>query len=171
MNKAQLIEAINAKGLAGLKVDKSASVEELTATLDALNASPDGAKFTEAVEATVKSIVDDSSAETAQEIEDLKAHVKAREEAIAEKDTEIEALTGQVEELTEALAKAEEKAVKAPSGLVVEVGKKKFQVISGGNIKVGDTYQVFSKEEIAADENLVAELAKKGSGLIKELEG
>lgn len=171
MNKAQLIEAINAKGLVGLKVDKNASVEELTATLNALNASPDGAKFTEAVEATVKSIVDDTSAETAQEIEDLKAHVKAREESIAEKDGEIEALTGQVEELTEALAKAEEKAAKSPSGLVVAIGDKKYQVISGGNIKVDGTYQVFTKEQIAADDKLVAELAKKGSGLIKELEG
>ena len=177
MNKAQIIAAIEALGFAAIKIDKQAKVEDLQALLDKLQTTGDNAAFTASVDATVRSLVE----ETEQELEATKKALAEANDALTATEataTELEATRGtiaeleaQIEELTAALEKAESSAPAAPKGLVVEVDGEKYEVISGGNIKVGETYKVHTKEEIAADAELVATLAKKGSGLLKKVEG
>ena len=145
MNKAELIEAIKAKGFVALVVDEEATNANLEAALDALNASD---KATE-----------------------LSAKVVELETSIAIKDDYIAELTNQLTEINEALAKAEASKVTVGADNIVEIDGEKFSVNSGVTcVLEGESIQL-SKEDLINHEGALQYLKGIESGVLTKIEG
>lgn len=159
MNKAELIEAIKAKGLVAITVNEEAKNADLELLLDQLN--------------VVKGISEEEHLELLKVAQDeLTANHNA---AIAKLNEEhaavVKELSDSLAELNEALKQSESKPNTASAGNpIVTVGDKKFEVLGGGSIKMGETHEVFTKESLAESPEALAYLVKIESGLLKEVE-
>jgi ABC-type hemin transport system substrate-binding protein len=150
MNKAELIEAIKAKGFVALIVDEEAKNADLELLLDQLNA--------------VKGVSEDQE-------ELAKTHEEAIASLTTEHEAKVEELSALLAELNEKLAQVESRpTVKSAGNPVVEVEGKKFEILLGGNINVDGVYGFYSKEKLAESPEVIAHLVSMGSGLVKELE-
>lgn len=159
MNKAELIEAIKAKGFVALIVDEEAKNADLELLLDQLNA--------------VKGISEDEHLELLKSNQEelAKTHEEAIASLTAEHEAKVEELSALLAELNEKLAQVESRpTVQSAGNPVVEVEGKKFEVLLGGNIKVDGIYEFYSKEKLAESPEVIAHLVSMGSGLVKELE-
>jgi hypothetical protein len=143
MNKAELIEAIKAKGFVAIVVNEDAKNAELEAALDALNA---GDKATE-----------------------LSAKVVDLEAVIAKKEEEAAELVKSLEELNAQLAESEKTPVSSKDVIAV-FEKKKYAVQSGASIVLNGEPKTFTKEEIASSKEAIAVLIKMESSILKPVE-
>jgi hypothetical protein len=143
MNKAELIEAIKAKGFVAIVVNEDAKNAELEAALHALNA---GDKVTE-----------------------LSAKVVDLETVIAQKEKEAAELVKSLEELNAQLAESEKTPVSSKDVIAV-FEKKKYVVQSGASIVLNGEPKTFTKEEIASSKEAIAVLIKMESSILKPVE-
>jgi acyl transferase domain-containing protein len=143
MNKAELIEAIKAKGFVAIVVNEDAKNAELEALLDALEAS---------------SHVD----ELTSKVVDLEATITKKEEEAAE-------LVKSLEELNAQLAESEKTPVSSKDVIAI-FEKKKYVVQSGAVILIEGEAKNFTKEEIAQSKEAIAILLKTESSILKPVE-
>lgn len=93
-------------------------------------------------------------------LEELNAKVEALEAVVLEKDDQIAAL----QEAVAAKADAKPKKQTDENAPVVKLGKTSYKVLRG--LIIGG--QKLTREELAADKDLLAKLIEKGSNVIEE---
>lgn len=170
MNKAELIEAIKAKGFVAVIVNEDAKNAELETLLEQLNVVK-GISEDEHLD-LLKSNQAELQANHDAAIESLvEAHNAALDSLKAEHEEAVKELSNSLDELNKALQSAESKPTTASVGNpIVTVGDKKYEVLTGGSVKVGEAYEIFSKEKLAESPEALAFLVKIESGLLKEVE-
>ncbi len=127
MNKAELIEAIEAKGLKALTLNTEATNAQLEHDLDLLS------------------------------VEDKSDEVSSLEEALAKSKDEVSALEEQVLELNEKLSSSEGviKAIGAEN--IVDIDGKKYQVIFGTKTELGTFTKEDIAKNVAHGEETICE--------------
>lgn len=142
MTEKQLIDAINAQGIAGIKATKSMSKQELD-TLFAIVNRP--------------------------EASDAEKAVLELQSQLAEKTAEVEELTAANAEISKALS-AVEKSNKADAAKVVaSFNGVKYAVRRGVSILLASGNCYLSAEEIAKSEEALERLVKTNSPILKRI--
>lgn len=146
MVKEELVNTINGLGFEALVLNEKATNAQLEALLTQLTF-----------------VAGTSDEDVAQAIENAVAETKASSEE------EIKALNEALEELNAKLAAAEESKTSSDD-VIAEHDGKKYKVLFGCTVKIGQNHQSLTKSEIAASKEAIDVLVKTKSGALKSLE-